>query len=70
MFPQNSTENGSCLVQITPEIDVIITIPISTGCIKKVDPFGFKLATTYCINLTPRINECVKTQGWRLHMEN
>ena len=30
---------------------------------KKVDPFKFKLPTNYCSKLTPRINECVKTQG-------
>ena len=27
----------------------------NTGCIKKVDPFKFKLAITYCINLTTLI---------------
>ena len=36
---------------------------------KKVGPFKFKLAITYCINLIDRIDECVKTQG-RLHMGN
>ena len=29
-----------------------VTSTESTGCIKKVDPFEFKTATTYCINLT------------------
>ncbi len=36
---------------------------------KKVGPFKFKLAITYCINLIDRTDECVKTQG-RLHMGN
>ncbi len=37
--------------------------------IKKVDPFKSKLAKTYCINFTARINECVKIHG-NLHMGN
>ena len=36
---------------------------------KRVDPFKFQLATTYCIHLTARINECVQTQN-RPHMGN
>ncbi len=28
---------------------------------KKVDPFKFKLAITYCINLTAQIDECARS---------
>ncbi len=41
----------------------------STERIKKFDPLKFKLAKTYCINLTTQINECVKTQSGP-HMGN